>query len=317
MAILFYKFRVEAMNQVTDKVVKNFPDKNTSDKKNQEIINSVNDSSSTSESDGRLIVAPCINLELNAPFRWLKLAWKDIKRAPKVSLCWGLIITLISVVVALLAYKLGKFALLAVLLSGFTYIAPLLGIAVYSVSRGLEMGKEPTFAYSLKFVRRLIPHASAFFIVQLVILMIWSRSGMVATAFFPATENDQMLFWDALKNGQLLFSGEGSEFLHFLMLGSVFGSIFATLTFFITAVSLPMLADKEVDTITVFLSSINACLRNKWTMLIWAVLICFFLAIGILTFFVGYIVIMPLLGFGAWHAYRETIDSSHWPAREY
>ena len=271
---------------------------------------------STNTSDGRLIVAPCKDLELNAPIRWLKLAWQDIKRAPKVSISWGLIITLASLVVALLAFKLGKFALLAVLLSGFTYIAPLLGVALYSVSRGLEKGKQPTFAYSLRFVKRLIPHASGFFIVQIVILLIWSRSGMIATAFFPATENEQMLFWEALKSGQLLFSGDGSEFFHFLLLGSVFGSIFATLTFIITVVSLPMLADKEVDMIAVILSSINACLRNKATMFFWAIIICFFLAIGIVTFFIGYIIIMPLLGYGAWHAYRETIDSSHWPARE-
>lgn len=267
------------------------------------------------ESDGRLIVAPCNNLEFKAPLKWLALAWKDIKAAPQVSMTWGLIIALASLVVAFLAFKLGKFALLAVLLSGFTYIAPLLGVALYSVSRGLEMGREPTFAYSLKFVKRLIPHASAFFIVQVVILLLWSRSGMVATAFIPTTEQEQILFWDALKSGHLLFSGEGSEFLHFLLLGSTFGAIFATLTFFVTAVSLPMLADKKVDMIAVILSSINACLRNKAAMFLWAMLICFFLALGIVTFFIGYIVIMPLLGYGAWHAYRETIDASAWPAR--
>ena len=267
------------------------------------------------ESDGRLIVAPCNNLEFKAPLKWLALAWKDIKAAPQVSMTWGLIIALASLVVAFLAFKLGKFALLAVLLSGFTYIAPLLGVALYSVSRGLEMGREPTFAYSLKFVKRLIPHASAFFIVQVVILLLWSRSGMVATAFIPTTEQEQILFWDALKSGHLLFSGEGSEFLHFLLLGSTFGAIFATLTFFVTAVSLPMLADKKVDMIAVILSSINACLRNKAAMFLWARLICFFLALGIVTFFIGYIVIMPLLGYGAWHAYRETIDASAWPAR--
>jgi len=297
------------MNQSTEQSTKDAATDATN-KSNKKANNSA------STGDGRLIVAPCNDLELKAPLRWLTLAWNDIKRAPKVSLTWGLIISLVSLVVALLAYKLGKFALLALLLSGFTYVAPLLGVALYSVSRELEMGREPTFAYSLRFVKRLIPHASAFFIVQLVILMIWSRSGMVATAFFPTTEADQVLFWEALKSGQLLFSGAGSEFLHFLLLGSTFGAVFATLTFFITAVSLPMLADKEVDTITVFLSSINACLRNKWTMLIWGILICTFLAIGILTFFIGYIVIMPLLGYGAWHAYRETIDASAWSARE-
>lgn len=272
---------------------------------------------SSNTTDGRLIVAPCNDLDLKAPFKWLSLAWRDIKRAPKVSLTWGFIIALVSLLVAIMAFKLGKFALLALLLSGFTYIAPLLGIALYSVSRGLEMGKQPTFAYSLHFVKRLIPHASGFFIVQLVVLMIWSRSGMIATAFFPTTENEQTLFWDALKSGQLLTSGDGSEFLYFLLLGSTFGAVFVTLTFLITAVSLPMLADKKVDMIAVIITSINACLRNKLTMLLWAILICIFLAIGIMTFFIGYIVIMPLLGYAAWHAYRETVDASAWEARAY
>lgn len=272
--------------------------------------------SSVNDGDGRLIVAPCNNLKRNAPIRWLKLAWQDIKRAPQVSLIWGVIITIVSLIVALLAFKLGKFALLALLLSGFTYVAPLLGVALYSVSRRLEKGQEPSFIKSLKFIKRVIPHASGFFIVQLVILMIWSRSGMIATAFFPTTEHEQILFWDALKSGKVLFSGEGSGFLHFLLLGSSFGTVFATLTFFITAVSLPMLADKRADMITVILTSINVCLRNKWTMLIWAILICIFLAIGILTFFIGYILIMPLLGYGAWHAYRETVDASHWEDRD-
>lgn len=263
------------------------------------------------------IISPCHDLRLNAPLNWLKLAWQDYKRAPQVSLLWGVIITLLSVAVASLAFKLGKFALLALLLSGFTYIAPLLGVALYSVSRGLAQGRTPTFAYSLRFVKRLLPHASAFFIVQLVILLIWSRSGMIATAFFPTTEDEQALFWQAFKSGKLLLTGDGSAFLHFLLLGSAFGAIFATLTFIVTAVSLPMLADKEVDMITVILTSINACLRNKWTMLLWAILICALLGLGVLTFFVGYIVIMPLLGYGAWHAYRETVDASAWEPREF
>ena len=218
-----------------------------SNKKHRQSQDNSQDIANTSEGDGRLIVAPCNNIELKAPIRWLTLAWQDIKAAPKVSMLWGAIIALASLIVAVLAFKLGKFALLAILLSGFTYIAPLLGVALYSVSRGLEMGKQPTFAYSVRFVKRLIPYASGFFLVQIVILLIWSRSGMIATAFIPTTEHEQSLFLEALKSGQLLFSGDGSAFLHFLLLGSVFGSIFATLTFIITAVSLPMLADKEVD----------------------------------------------------------------------
>ena len=74
------------------------------------------------------LVAPARQLPMSAPWRWLRLAVQDLRRAPALSLIWGLIITGISLVVSALAYQLGRFALLAVLLSGFVYVAPLLGL---------------------------------------------------------------------------------------------------------------------------------------------------------------------------------------------
>ena len=78
--------------------------------------------------DSLPLVAPVRQLPMSAPWRWLRLAVQDLRRAPALSLIWGLIITGISLVVSALAYQLGRFALLPVLLSGFVYVAPLLGL---------------------------------------------------------------------------------------------------------------------------------------------------------------------------------------------
>ena len=126
-------------------------------------------------------------------------------------------------------------------------------------------------------------------------VLVWSRLGMMLTAFFPAPE------------------GDTRALVEFLLIGSAIGSVFAALTFAASAFSLPMIADREVDMVTACLSSINAVLRNKLVMLEWALIICVLTAIGFASALVGLGVVMPWLAYATYHAYRETIDASTWP----
>lgn len=260
------------------------------------------------------LVAPARQLSFAAPWRWLRLALQDFRRAPVLSLLWGLIITGISLLVSLLAYQLGRFALLAVLLSGFVYVAPLLGVGLYAVSRALAQQESPNFGLSFAAIERVLGQSAIFAICSTIVVLVWSRTGMMVTAFFPATELEQREFFLAFMQGEIHMDGAGSRFLHFLMLGSALGSIFALLCFAMTAVSLPMLVDKKVDMVTALLSSINAVLRNKLVMLQWAAIIVVLIGLGVATAYLGFILIMPLLAYGAWHAYQDTLDSSAWPA---
>ena len=64
------------------------------------------------------------------------------------------------------------------------------------------------------------------------------------------------------------------------------------------------------------MTSINAVLRNKLTMFIWAMIIVSCVVVGFLTFFIGFIVLLPLIGHATWHAYRDTIDATDWPEND-
>ena len=240
----------------------------------------------------------CATLALDAPWRWLRLGWQDVRRAPWLTLSFGLLIAILSLLLAWLAWSLGRFALLATLLSGFVFVAPLIGVGLYCVSRDLAADRSPTLGRCLALARRVIGQAAVFALGQLVIVLLWSRAGMMVTAFVPVED------------------GNPGTLLEFLLIGSAAGSIFAAITFAVAAFSLPMIADRDVDMVTACVSSIRAVLCNKRVMLLWAVLIVLLTAAGFATAFLGLAVVMPWLAYATWHAYRETLDASSWPALE-
>jgi uncharacterized membrane protein len=73
-----------------------------------------------------------------------------------------------------------------------------------------------------------------------------------------------------------------------------------------------MIMDRKVDVVTAIVTSVNAVLRNRLTMLVWASLIVALIAVGFATALLGLAIILPLLGHATWHAYQETIDASAW-----
>lgn len=243
----------------------------------------------------RDFVVPCRELGFGAPLRWLRLGWRDLRRAPGISLAYGVAIVLVSIAVAWLAWALGRFALLATLLSGFVFVAPLLAVGLYSVSRDLEAGLVPSLAGSLRLMRRVIGQALVYALILLVVLLVWSRAGLMIHVFFPAGDGDLR------------------SLLEFLAIGSAVGSVFAALVFASAAFSLPMIADRDVDMVTACLSSMNAVLRNKAVLALWAALIAVLTGLGLATAFLGLALAMPWLAYAAWHAYRETLDPGAWP----
>ena len=85
------------------------------------------------------------------------------------------------------------------------------------------------------------------------------------------------------------------------------GFMLATLVFCASAFSLPMMLDRKVDTVTAVLTSVNAVLRNKKPLALWALLIVVLTAAGFATALIGLAFTTPVLGYATWHAYRETI----------
>jgi uncharacterized membrane protein len=116
------------------------------------------------------------------------------------------------------------------------------------------------------------------------------------------------------------------DYATFFGIGSAVGSIFALIVFASAAFSLPMMVDRRVDAVTAVVTSINAVLRNRVAMAVWAACIAVAVApgfallligrergAGLVWIMVGLGITLPLIGHATWHAYKDTIDATQWP----
>jgi len=248
------------------------------------------------EEEIKPFVAPCRELEKGAPLNWLRAGWQDFRSAPGLSLAWGGFCWFLSVVVTVAAWKMGGWVLLLSALSGFIFVAPLLAFGMYSVSRQLCLGNKPTLGWTLKAARKPFTNSMVFTLVLLVIFLLWARAGTMVHIFFPSDGTVKL-----------------ESLALYLGVGSAIGSIFASICFAASVFSLPFIANRDADVITAVVSSINAVLRNRWVMFRWALLIVFLTALGFVTALIGFVLIIPLLGYATWHAYRDALDVSDWP----
>jgi len=235
---------------------------------------------------------PGINrLSLSAPFRWLRLGFQDMRKAPGPSLAYGLFLVVFSYAVAYLAFYTGDYILLFSLVIGFVLLGPALAFGLYEISRQLQEGRTPRLANCLKECGRNLANELVFALILVVILLVWARAASMVHVFFPAYGQPTL-----------------EELVSFLTVGGLVGTVFAVLVLSVSAFSLPMMMDRDVDVIMSVLTSMRAVFTNKGPMLIWGLIIVACFLLGFATAFVGLMVTLPLIGHGTWHGYQETIQ---------
>lgn len=245
-------------------------------------------------------VAPCRQISPLAPFGWLKKGLADFNQTRRLSIAYGLFMALTMGLVTYLAWTYGSHWLMIAMIGGFAFLAPLTCIGLYAIRAQLERGQTPLLSRSLRAAfKRYLGNEMIFALALLVIFMVWARAGIMLTVFLPAAG-----------------SPDFAELAGFLTIGTIVGAFFAVVTFSASAFALPMIVHRDVDSITAIVTSINAVLRNKLAMMIWLALIVLGLVIGAMTAFIGLVIILPVIGYGAWQGYLETIDADAFPRHQ-
>jgi uncharacterized membrane protein len=239
-------------------------------------------------------------ITLDHPWQWLADGWKDLTQAPGYSLAYGGVFTAVSMLLTLGLFYENLFFVIPLLAAGFFLVAPLLGVGLYKISETLEQKKEVEFCQAWKAWKRNEVHLAGMGVTLLLILMAWM---LAANLVFALLFDKPVPTWENFIP-QVFLSGESPLFL---FTGIGVGALIAAFTFSITVVSVPMLMDRQVDLVTAMHTSLRAVRRNWQAMALWASLIVMFVGIGLVTFYIGLIVAMPLVGHATWHAYRDLV----------
>jgi len=230
--------------------------------------------------------------------RWLAWGARDFRSAPLIGLFYGACFVLMGW--ALLAVFEHAPAYVLALSAGFLLVGPFLCMGLYRVSQHIERGEAPGFVDSLLAWRTRTGTLAIFAFTLLVLEMLWGR---VALVIFAVSFDGMPDF-----KGSLLKLLDPNH-LGFIVAYLGAGALFAGLIFAVSVVSIPLILDRPVDAITAALTSFRLVLTQAPVMLAWGAVITVLVTLALLPWFLGLLVIGPLVGHATWHAYRAAVGS--------
>ena len=235
-------------------------------------------------------------------WRWLALGWRDLERAPVHSLGYGAALALTSLALSVTVVMTDAYLLIPLLLAGFMLVAPLLGIGPYALSRQLERGQNASIDEAIQAYAGNAFHLLNMGLVLLLCFLVWAMLANLLFVFFMGGVTPST--WSGFLS--LLLGSWGG--VQLLVAGIYVGGIIALLVFAVSAVSVPMLMDRQASVFEAIQTSWRAVRRNIGPMLLWAGLLVSIITIGFVTCFIGLTIGFPLAAHATWHAYRDLVE---------
>ncbi len=243
-------------------------------------------------------------ISLDRPWSWLAAGWADLLQAPGISLGYGVLFVLAGYAIIFGLWAMGWLYLTLPLAAGFMIVGPLLAVGLYEVSRRLQTGEPVSFAAALGAWRRNGSQIALMGVALLLLMFAWLRLAALIFMLFFGLEPPPL---DLLVQQTVL----SADALPFLIIGSLVGALLAGFAFAISVISIPLLLDRpEVNVMTAMSTSVQAVQANPVPMLFWGGLIVLFVGAGLVTFLLGLIVTLPLIGHASWHAYKDLCAST-------
>lgn len=248
-----------------------------------------------------LYATPMVRLiTLDHPWQWLAAGWRSTLATWPASFAYGALFALLGYSLLYLAGN--QFYLVLALTAGFLLVGPFLAVGFFDIARHLEQGSRPAWFHAFIAWRGKALPVLLFGLLVGIIMLFWGR---ITALLYGLLVNpvDSVLLSEGFT--QLFFTTEGQIFL--LAFVAIW-SVLALLVFMLSAVSIPMILDRRCDFVTAVLTSVKAVTANRWPMLLWAELIVVFTGIGLVTFYIGLVVTLPLIAHASWHAYRDLVE---------
>ncbi len=244
---------------------------------------------------------PVRRISVDTPNQWLIAGWRDFRKAPILSLGYGAVFVLAGYLIVFGFYNTGLASLVPTAVAGFFLVAPILAVGLYDISRRFELGEPASFVHCLGALKRNPAGLSSMGLVLTLCLAAWMQIALLIFMLFFHEDAPSLdhFFYDILT---------APDAAAFLVVGTAVGYVIASIVFAISAVSIPLLLDRDVPVLVAIATSVVAVRENWLVMLGWAATIVLLVGVGFATFFVGLAVTLPLVAYGTWHAYRALVE---------
>lgn len=239
--------------------------------------------------------SPTVSIDLQSPFRWLRLGLRDFIQNPWPGLMHGAGLALFGG--ALFVFARDHFWLLAGAFSGFLIVAPIVATGLYAASReasrGRQIGCREVVKLWLSGDRRLM---------RFGFLLAAAGTGWVLTSA-------ALITWWA--PGPI---ERPADFLHLVVLVPapglfevwlLLGALLAAPVFASSVVTIPLLMDTDTPLWEAVGLSWSVVGSYPIVMALWAGLIVLLVGLGLATLMLGLLVVAPILGHASWHVYAD------------
>ena len=232
----------------------------------------------------------------------LLLGISDFKSAPRFGLLVGGIFALIGIIIVLAMTRWDMPWMIYPFAIGFPLIGPFAASGLYEVSRRLETGQDLSWRIVLKAIRAQFGRELSWMsFAMLFLFWIWMYQVRLLMALFLGRMSFSTLdqFFDVV-----LTTPQGWLFL---AAGHVVGAALALILFSITVISIPLLMERDYDFVTAMITSVKTVMASPVTMLGWGVFVTLAVIAACVPFFLGLLVVLPVLGHATWHLYRRAV----------
>jgi uncharacterized membrane protein len=208
----------------------------------------------------------------------------------------------IGVLLAWMAFNRNLLPLLFPVMAGFALVGPVAAVGLYEMSRRRENGEEPGWADAFAVAKS--PSFGAILLLGLMLFAVFIVWMLTAHGIYYATLGPELptsiggFLRDTFTTGAgwvMIIAGCGA------------GALFAALVLATSVVSFPLLLDRDVGLPVAVITSMRVAAANPVPIAVWGVIVAGGLVLGSIPFFVGLIVVMPVLGHATWHLYRRTV----------